>query len=109
MFPATKTSEQRMIDTSRYEKMKYRRSGTSGLKLPAISLGAWETFGGYRDETVARECITRAFDLGITHFDFANNYGKPPGNAEIVCGRALKDLPRDELIIATKAGFPMWA
>jgi L-glyceraldehyde 3-phosphate reductase len=95
--------------SDRYERMKYRRCGSSGLKLPAISLGAWETFGGYRDEAVARECITRAFDLGITHFDFANNYGKPPGNAEIVCGRALKDLPRDELIIATKAGFPMWA
>jgi L-glyceraldehyde 3-phosphate reductase len=92
----------------RYERMKYRRCGSSGLKLPAISLGAWETFGGYRDEAVARECITRAFDLGITHFDFANNYGKPPGNAEIVCGRALKELPRDELIIASKAGFPMW-
>jgi len=76
--------------------------------LPAISLGAWETFGGYRDADVARACITRAFDLGITHFDFANNYGKPPGNAEIVCGRALAELPRDELIIATKAGFPMW-
>ncbi len=94
--------------SNRYENMKYRFCGKSGLKLPAISLGAWETFGGYRDEAVARECITRAFDLGITHFDFANNYGKPPGNAEIVCGRALKDLPRDELIIATKAGYPMW-
>ena len=92
----------------RYERMSYRRCGRSGLKLPAISLGAWETFGGYRDEAVARACITRAFDLGITHFDFANNYGKPPGNAEIVCGRALKELPRDEIIIATKAGFPMW-
>jgi L-glyceraldehyde 3-phosphate reductase len=58
---------------------------------------------------VARECITRAFDLGITHFDFANNYGHPPGNAELVCGRALKELPRDEILIATKAGFPMWS
>ena len=93
----------------RYQNMKYRRCGHSGLQLPAISLGAWETYGGYRDEAVARECITRAFDLGITHFDFANNYGKPPGNAELVCGRALRDLPRDELIIATKAGFPMWS
>ena len=92
----------------RYSRMQYRRCGRSGLMLPAISLGAWETFGGYRDADVARECITRAFDLGITHFDFANNYGKPPGNAEIVCGRALRELPRDELIIATKAGFPMW-
>lgn len=88
--------------------MQYRRCGNSGLRLPAISLGAWETFGGYRDETVARACIQRAFDLGITHFDFANNYGKPAGNAELVCGRILHDLPRDELIIATKAGYPMW-
>jgi len=93
----------------RYEKMQYRRAGRSGLKLPAISLGAWETFGGYRDADVARACITRAFDLGITHFDFANNYGHPPGNAEIVCGRVLKELPRDEIIIASKAGFPMWS
>jgi L-glyceraldehyde 3-phosphate reductase len=93
----------------RYEHMQYRRVGKSGLKLPAISLGAWETFGGYRDAEVARACILRAFDLGITHFDFANNYGHPPGNAEIVCGRALKELPRDEIIIATKAGFPMWS
>jgi L-glyceraldehyde 3-phosphate reductase len=92
----------------RYKQMQYRRCGTSGLKLPAISLGAWETLGGYRDGDVARACIVRAFDLGITHFDFANNYGHPAGNAEIVCGRALTELPRDELIIATKAGFPMW-
>jgi L-glyceraldehyde 3-phosphate reductase len=92
----------------RYERMKFRHAGKSGLKLPAISLGAWETFGGYRDADVARACITRAFDLGITHFDFANNYGHPPGNAETVCGRVLQDLPRDEIIIATKAGFPMW-
>jgi L-glyceraldehyde 3-phosphate reductase len=92
----------------RYERMKYRRCGKSGLKLPMISLGAWETFGGYRDEAVAQECFTRAFDLGITHFDFANNYGQPAGNAEIVCGRVLKQFPRDEIIISTKAGFPMW-
>ena len=93
----------------RYDRMQYRRVGRSGLVLPAVSLGTWETFGGYRDESVARECITRAFDLGVTHFDFANNYGKPPGNAERVCGRVLRDLPRDELIISTKAGFPMWS
>lgn len=92
----------------RYDSMLYRRCGRSGLKLPAISLGAWETFGGYRDAAVARECITRAFDLGITHFDFANNYGHPPGNAERVCGEILRELPRDELIISSKAGFPMW-
>ena len=66
----------------RYDKMLYRRCGRWGLKLPAISLGAWETYGGYRGEETARECMFRAFDLGITHFDLANNYGKPPGNAE---------------------------
>jgi L-glyceraldehyde 3-phosphate reductase len=92
----------------RYEKMPYRRCGRSGLKLPAISLGAWETFGGYRGEDVARECLFRAFDLGITHFDLANNYGTPPGNAEIVVGRIVKEMPRDELIISSKAGWGMW-
>jgi len=76
--------------------------------LPAISLGAWETFGGYRGEDVARECLYRAFDLGITHFDLANNYGTPPGNAEIVVGRIVRDMPRDELIISSKAGYRMW-
>src|SRR5687767_15736438 len=93
---------------TRYDKMQYRRCGRSGLKLPAISLGAWETFGGYRGEDVARECLFGAFDLGITHFDLANNYGVPPGNAEIVCGRIISDMPRDELIISSKAGYLMW-
>lgn len=88
--------------------MPYRRCGQSGLLLPAISLGAWETFGGYRGEEVARECIFRAFDLGITHFDLANNYGQPAGNAETVCGRVIKEMPRDELIVSTKAGYRMW-
>lgn len=92
----------------RYERMPYRRCGRSGLKLPAISLGAWETFGGYRDASVARDCLFRSFDLGITHFDLANNYGTPPGNAEIVCGQIMKDMPRDELIISSKAGYRMW-
>jgi len=92
----------------RYERMTYRRCGGSGLKLPAISPGAWETLGGYVGADVARACILRAFDLGVTHFDFANGYGHPPGNAEIICGKALAELPRDELIIATKAGYPMW-
>ncbi len=92
----------------RYKQMQYRRCGRSGLKLPAISLGAWETFGGYRGEETARECIFRAFDLGITHFDLANNYGTPPGNAEIVVGRIVKEMPRDELIISSKAGWTMW-
>ncbi|GHO42821.1 aldo/keto reductase [Ktedonospora formicarum] len=92
----------------RYEQMQYRRSGRSGLRLPAISLGAWETFGGYRGEDVARACLYRAFDLGITHFDIANNYGRPPGNAEKIVGKIVRDMPRDELIISTKAGFYMW-
>src|SRR5262245_61978128 len=104
--PEEKTT---LSETGRYEPMTYRRTGKSRLKLPAISLGAWETFGGYREARLRPEGITRAFDVGITHSDLANNYGKPPGNAEIVCGRVLKELPRDELIIATKAGFPMWA
>ena len=92
----------------RYDRMTYRRCGRSGLLLPALSLGAWETFGGYRDGDVARDCLLRAFDLGITHFDFANNYGTPPGNAEAVCGPILAELPRDELIISSKAGYLMW-
>ncbi|MBE3558750.1 MAG: aldo/keto reductase [Ktedonobacteraceae bacterium] len=92
----------------RYENMVYRRCGNSGLLLPAISLGAWETFGGYRGEEVARACLYRAFDLGITHFDLANNYGRPAGNAETIVGKILRDMPRDELIISTKAGYAMW-
>jgi L-glyceraldehyde 3-phosphate reductase len=92
----------------RYDAMKYRRGGRSGLQLPLISLGAWETYGGYRGEDVARECLFGAFDLGITHFDLANNYGTPPGNAEIVCGKIIKEMPRDELIISSKAGYYMW-
>lgn len=98
----------REFAANRYDRMQYRRCGRSGLLLPAISLGAWETFGGYRDESVARDCLFRAFDLGITHFDLANNYGAPPGNAEIVCGRIVKEMPRDELIISSKAGYRMW-
>jgi L-glyceraldehyde 3-phosphate reductase len=93
---------------NRYDRMLYRRCGRSGLLLPAVSLGAWQTFGGYKDEQVARDCIYRAFDLGITHFDFANNYGTPPGNAELVCGQILRALPRDEMIISSKAGYRMW-
>lgn len=92
----------------RYEAMTYRRCGASGLLLPAISLGAWTTFGGYRDATSARHIIYRAFDRGITHIDLANNYGQPPGNAERVVGAILKDMPRDELIVSTKAGYRMW-
>jgi L-glyceraldehyde 3-phosphate reductase len=98
----------REFSPQRYDTMLYRRCGKSGLKLPAISLGGWETYGGYRGEEVARECIFRAFDLGITHFDLANNYGTPPGNAEIVCGKVFKEMPREELIISSKAGYLMW-
>ncbi len=98
----------REFASDRYEKMQYRRCGGSGLLLPAISLGAWETFGGYRGEDISRDCLFRAFDLGITHFDLANNYGTPPGNAEIVVGKILKEMPRDELIVSSKAGWYMW-
>lgn len=96
------------FSAARYDSMQYRRCGRSGLKLPAISLGAWETYGGYRGADVARECLFGAFDLGITHFDLANNYGTPAGNAEIVCGEIIKEMPRDELIISSKAGYYMW-
>lgn len=92
----------------RYERMQYRRCGKSGLLLPAVSLGAWQTYGGYRDAEVARACMLRAFDLGITHFDLANNYGTPPGNAETICGKVIHELPRDELVISSKAGYRMW-
>jgi L-glyceraldehyde 3-phosphate reductase len=92
----------------RYSKMQYRRCGKSGLQLPAVSLGAWETYGGTQDGDVAKQCMFRAFDLGITHFDLANNYGSPAGNAEIVCGKVVKDMPRDELVISSKAGYRMW-
>lgn len=95
----------------RYGTMIYNRCGRSGLKLPAISLGLWHNFGGRDSEENGRELITRAFDLGITHFDLANNYGPPPGSAEELFGRVLaRDLApyRDELIISTKAGYTMW-
>jgi L-glyceraldehyde 3-phosphate reductase len=95
-------------EPNRYDRMPYRRCGVSGLKLPAISLGAWETFGGYRGPEMARECIFGAFNLGITHFDLANNYGRPPGRAETVVGQIIREMPRDELIVSTKAGFLMW-
>jgi len=95
----------------RYERMQYRRCGQSGLKLPALSLGLWHNFGGVDPFDTARALVLRAFDLGITHLDLANNYGPPPGSAEITLGRILReDLGghRDELLIATKAGYPMW-
>jgi len=91
--------------------MQYRRSGLSGLRLPAISLGLWHNFGGIDNFENARALLCRAFDLGITHFDLANNYGPPPGSAEMNFGEILRlDLAahRDELIISTKAGYDMW-
>ena len=96
---------------TRYDDMPYRRSGRSGLVLPAISLGLWQNFGHGRPIDGQRAVITRAFDLGITHFDLANNYGPPYGSAEENFGRILaSDLAahRDELIISTKAGYDMW-
>ena len=95
----------------RYESMQYRRCGRSGLLLPAISLGLWHNFGGVDRLEDSRAMLCRAFDLGITHFDLANNYGPPPGSAEENFGRILKtDLAsyRDEIIISTKAGWDMW-
>jgi L-glyceraldehyde 3-phosphate reductase len=96
---------------SRYQTMRYNRSGQSGLKLPAISLGLWHNFGGVDVFENARALLFRAFDLGITHFDLANNYGPPAGSAEETLGRVLKeDLRRyrDELVISSKAGYGMW-
>jgi L-glyceraldehyde 3-phosphate reductase len=95
----------------RYDPMPYRRCGRSGLKLPAISLGLWQNFGDDRPIDTQRAIVRRAFDLGITHFDLANNYGPPYGSAEINFGRLLaEDLRpwRDELVISTKAGYDMW-
>jgi L-glyceraldehyde 3-phosphate reductase len=95
----------------RYERMPYRRSGRSGLRLPAISLGLWHNFGSVDPFDVGRAIVLRAFDLGVTHFDLANNYGPVPGSAEETFGRILRrDLAahRDELIISTKAGYGMW-
>jgi len=96
---------------TRYDNMPYNRCGRSGLKLPAISLGLWHNFGGVDIFENAREMVLRAFDLGITHFDLANNYGPPPGSAEENFGKILRqDLAayRDELLISTKAGYDMW-
>ncbi|WP_226038496.1 L-glyceraldehyde 3-phosphate reductase [Aquibacillus saliphilus] len=96
---------------SRYETIPYNRVGNSGLKLPAISLGLWNNFGGEDVFENQRKLLQKAFDLGITHFDLANNYGPPPGSAEENFGKILKqDFAnyRDELIISTKAGFGMW-
>jgi L-glyceraldehyde 3-phosphate reductase len=96
---------------TRYETMRYNRTGRSGLDLPAISLGLWHNFGGVDSFENGRAMLLRAFDLGITHFDLANNYGPPPGSAEETFGRVLaRDLRayRDELIVSSKAGYGMW-
>ncbi|WP_326837131.1 L-glyceraldehyde 3-phosphate reductase [Amycolatopsis rhabdoformis] len=97
--------------TGRYDSIPYRRCGRSGLKLPALSLGLWHNFGDDRPLQVQREILHRAFDLGITHFDLANNYGPPYGSAEANFGRVLAtDFKpyRDELVISSKAGYDMW-
>ncbi|MDR0443689.1 MAG: aldo/keto reductase [Treponema sp.] len=96
---------------NRYDAMKYRRCGRSGLKLPEISLGFWHNFGGTDKYETGCETVLAAFDAGVTHFDLANNYGPPPGSAEITFGRIFKEnlLPyRDEIIVSTKAGYDMW-
>ncbi|NLU72175.1 L-glyceraldehyde 3-phosphate reductase [Streptomyces sp. HNM0575] len=97
-------------DGARYGSMEYRRTGRSGLKLPAVSLGLWHNFGDDRALETQRSILRRAFDLGVTHFDLANNYGPPPGSAELNFGKLMaQDFRpyRDELVISTKAGYPM--
>ncbi|WP_069170943.1 L-glyceraldehyde 3-phosphate reductase [Streptomyces griseus] len=97
-------------DASRYDSMEYRRTGRSGLELPAVSLGLWHNFGDDRSLGSQRAILRRAFDLGVTHFDLANNYGPPPGSAELNFGKIFRQdfAPyRDELVISTKAGYEM--
>ena len=94
---------------SRYDgRMPYRKCGRWGLKLPAITLGCWHNFGGDSPTETQKEMIYSAFDAGITHFDLANNYGPPYGSAETNVGKILKELPRDEILITSKAGYDMW-
>ena len=98
-------------DANRYNSMQYNRCGHSGLKLPALSLGLWHNFGLTDDYEKCRAILHTAFDNGITHFDLANNYGPPPGGAETLFGKIfMQDFAayRDELIISSKAGWPMW-
>ena len=100
-----------MANTKRYDTMQYNRCGNSGLMLPIISLGLWHNFGGVDVFANSRDMVLRAFDLGITQFDLANNYGPPPGSAEETFGKILKDdlKPyRDEIVITSKAGYDMW-
>ncbi len=111
MYDETVRDDVYLANAGRYDTMPYRRCGRSGLLLPAISLGLWHNFGGVDSFENARAMLRRAFDLGITHFDLANNYGPPYGSAEETFGRALRlDLRpyRDELVISTKAGYDMW-
>jgi L-glyceraldehyde 3-phosphate reductase len=100
-----------LADPTRYDSMPYRRAGRSGLLLPPLSLGLWQNFGTARSYETQRAIVLRAFDLGVTHFDLANNYGPPPGAAEEFFGRILAtDLKayRDEIVVSTKAGYLMW-
>ncbi|WP_326658265.1 L-glyceraldehyde 3-phosphate reductase [Streptomyces sp. NBC_00385] len=106
----TDSSSPYLADAARYDSMEYRRTGRSGLKLPALSLGLWHNFGDDRTLGSQRAILRRAFDLGVTHFDLANNYGPPPGSAELNFGKIFgQDFTpyRDELIISTKAGYDM--
>src|SRR6202158_3201763 len=109
--PTRRVAENTRMDNARYEHMQYRRTGRSGLKLPAISLGLWQNFGGDAPFERQRAIVRRAFELGITHFDLANNYGPTPGAAvESSGGMLATNLRgrRDELVISTKAGYDMW-
>jgi L-glyceraldehyde 3-phosphate reductase len=110
-FESARADSRFLADPLRYEQIPYRRVGASGLQLPAISLGLWQNFGDDRPLAGSRAIVRRAFDLGVTHFDLANNYGPPYGAAEINFGRIFaEDLRpyRDELVISTKAGYDQW-
>lgn len=96
------------FNPARYQSMPYRRCGRSGLLLPAISLGLWQGTGSYVDDAVSRQIVHTAFDHGITHFDLANNYGNPAGASEELFGRIVRDLPRHEVVVSSKAGYRMW-
>lgn len=100
-----------LAEENRYNRMIYRRCGKSGIKLPVISLGLWHNFGGVDDFQNSQKILRRAFDLGVTHFDLANNYGPPPGSAEETFGKMISSdfkAYREEMIISTKAGYLMW-
>jgi L-glyceraldehyde 3-phosphate reductase len=110
-FDPSRAVSRYLADPARYERMPYRRVGVSGIQLPALSLGLWQNFGDDRPLAGNREILRRAFDLGITHFDLANNYGPPYGAAETNFGRIFNEdfrSYRDELIISTKAGYDQW-